>query len=84
MSSDTIVQMTGSTLRFGAGATREVGDFERERVKTGIANRYMRPTPGILDPENTRTCPQAVAASAGLDVLSHVLESYHDSLDVAS
>ena len=51
-------------------------DFERERVKTGIANRYMRPTLGILDPENTRTCPKAVAASAGLDVLSHALESF--------
>jgi hydroxyacid-oxoacid transhydrogenase len=53
-----------------------VFDFERERVKTGIANRYLRPTLGILDPENTRTCPRAVAASAGLDVLSHALESF--------
>jgi hydroxyacid-oxoacid transhydrogenase len=53
-----------------------VFDFERERVKTGMTNRYMRPTLGILDPENTRTCPSAVAASAGLDVLSHALESY--------
>jgi hydroxyacid-oxoacid transhydrogenase len=53
-----------------------VFDFEKERVKTGIANRYLRPTLGILDPENTRTCPPAVAASAGLDVLSHALESF--------
>jgi len=53
-----------------------VFDFERERVKTGISNRYMRPTLGILDPENTRGCPPAVAASAGLDVLSHALESF--------
>lgn len=53
-----------------------VFDFERERVKTGIANRYLRPTLGVLDPENTRTCPGAVAASAGLDVLSHALESF--------
>jgi hydroxyacid-oxoacid transhydrogenase len=53
-----------------------VFDFERERVKTGIANRYMRPTLGVLDPENTRSCPTAVAASAGLDVLSHALESF--------
>jgi hydroxyacid-oxoacid transhydrogenase len=45
-------------------------------VKTGIANRYLRPTLGVLDPENTRTCPREVAASAGLDVLSHALESY--------
>jgi hydroxyacid-oxoacid transhydrogenase len=53
-----------------------VFDFERERVKTGIANRFMRPALGILDPENTRGCPPAVAASAGLDVLSHALESF--------
>jgi hydroxyacid-oxoacid transhydrogenase len=53
-----------------------VFDFERERVKTGIANRFMRPALGILDPENTRGCPAAVAASAGLDVLSHALESF--------
>jgi hydroxyacid-oxoacid transhydrogenase len=53
-----------------------VFDFEGERVKTGIANRYLRPTLGVLDPENTRSCPKAVAASAGLDVLSHALESF--------
>jgi hydroxyacid-oxoacid transhydrogenase len=53
-----------------------VFDFEKERVKTGIANRYLRPTLGILDPQNTRTCPKAVAAGAGLDVLSHALESF--------
>ena len=53
-----------------------VFDFEEQRVKTGIANRYMRPTLGVLDPENTRTCPKEVAASAGLDVLSHALESF--------
>lgn len=53
-----------------------VFDFEEERVKTGIANRYMRPILGVLDPENTRTCPKEVAASAGLDVLSHALESF--------
>jgi hydroxyacid-oxoacid transhydrogenase len=53
-----------------------VFDFVRERVKTGIANRYLRPTLGVLDPENTRSCPPAVAASAGLDVLSHALESF--------
>jgi hydroxyacid-oxoacid transhydrogenase len=53
-----------------------VFDFESEGVKTGISNRYMRPVLGVLDPENTRTAPRAVAASAGLDVLSHALESY--------
>ena len=51
-------------------------DLVERRAKTGIAHRYLRPTLGIVDPENTRTLPPAVAASAGLDVLSHALESY--------
>jgi hydroxyacid-oxoacid transhydrogenase len=51
-------------------------DFLERRAKTGIAHRYLKPLLGIVDPENTRTQPAAVAASAGLDVLSHALESY--------
>jgi hydroxyacid-oxoacid transhydrogenase len=51
-------------------------DWVEKKVKTGIAHRYLRPTLGIVDPDNTRTQPSAVAASAGLDVLSHALESY--------
>jgi hydroxyacid-oxoacid transhydrogenase len=51
-------------------------DYVEKHAKTGIAHRYLRPTLGIVDPDNTRTLPPAVAASAGLDVLSHALESY--------
>ncbi len=51
------------------------GDASKH-VKTGISHRYLRPILGIVDPDNTRTQPAAVAASAGLDVLSHALESY--------
>lgn len=51
-------------------------DFIKMRAKTGIAHRRLKPVLGIIDPENTRTQPPAVAASAGLDVLSHSLESY--------
>jgi hydroxyacid-oxoacid transhydrogenase len=51
-------------------------DYVEQHAKTGIAHRYLRPTLGIVDPDNTRTLPPAVAASAGLDVLSHALESY--------
>ena len=51
-------------------------DFLEKKAKTGIAHRYLKPTLGIIDPDNTRTLPPAVAASTGLDVLSHALESY--------
>ena len=51
-------------------------DLTELRAKTGIAHRRLKPTLGLLDPENTRSLPPAVAASTGLDVLSHALESY--------
>jgi hydroxyacid-oxoacid transhydrogenase len=51
-------------------------DYLEKKAKTGIAHRYLKPTLGIVDPENTRTLPPAVAAATGLDVLSHALESY--------
>lgn len=51
-------------------------DLSEMHVKTGIAHRHLKPTLGIIDPENTRTLPGAVAASTGLDVLTHALESY--------
>lgn len=45
-------------------------------AKTGIAHRRLKPALAIIDPENTRTLPPAVAASTGLDVLCHAVESY--------
>ncbi len=51
-------------------------DLERLHAKTGIANRRLKPTLGYLDPDNTRTMPPEVAASAGLDILCHAVESY--------
>jgi hydroxyacid-oxoacid transhydrogenase len=51
-------------------------DYARLHAKTGIANRRLKPTLGYLDPDNTRTMPPQVAASSGLDVLSHAVESY--------
>jgi hydroxyacid-oxoacid transhydrogenase len=51
-------------------------DLKRMHAKTGIANRRLKPTLGYLDPENTRTMPPQVAASTGLDILSHAVESY--------
>ena len=51
-------------------------DYVQQHAKTGIAHRYLRPLLGIIDPDNTRTLPPAVAAATGLDVLSHAIESY--------
>ncbi|MGB2716258.1 MAG: hydroxyacid-oxoacid transhydrogenase [Vicinamibacterales bacterium] len=51
-------------------------DLTRMHAKTGIANRRLKPTLGYLDPDNTRTLPREVAASTGLDILSHAVESY--------
>jgi hydroxyacid-oxoacid transhydrogenase len=51
-------------------------DLLEMKAKTGIAHRYLKPTLGLVDPDNTRDMPPAVAASTGLDVLSHALESY--------
>jgi hydroxyacid-oxoacid transhydrogenase len=51
-------------------------DMVERKMKTGIAHRHLKPLLGLVDADNTRTQPAAVAASAGLDVLSHALESY--------
>jgi hydroxyacid-oxoacid transhydrogenase len=51
-------------------------DYKRLHAKTGIANRRLKPTLGYLDPDNTRTMPPQVAASTGLDILSHAVESF--------
>lgn len=51
-------------------------DLVEMRAKTGIADRRLKPTLGLIDPENTRTLPPLIAASTGLDVFSHALESY--------
>jgi hydroxyacid-oxoacid transhydrogenase len=51
-------------------------DLTRLHAKTGIASRRLKPTLGLLDPDNTRTMPPAVAAASGLDILSHAIESF--------
>jgi hydroxyacid-oxoacid transhydrogenase len=51
-------------------------DLTSLHAKTGIASRRLKPTLGILDPNNTRTMPPQVAASSGLDILSHAIESF--------
>jgi hydroxyacid-oxoacid transhydrogenase len=44
--------------------------------KTGIASRQIRPSLGIVDPNNTAALPPKVATYSGLDVLCHAMESY--------
>jgi hydroxyacid-oxoacid transhydrogenase len=51
-------------------------DYTPLHAKTGIAHRRLKPTLGILDPDNTRSMPAQVAATSGFDVLSHAIESY--------
>src|SRR6185437_1408446 len=46
-------------------------DLIKMHAKTGIASRRLKPTLGLLDPKNTRSMPSQVAASSGLDILSH-------------
>lgn len=50
-------------------------DLLSMKAKTGIANEYLRPTLGLVDPQVTRTLPKNVVAASGFDVLSHALES---------
>jgi hydroxyacid-oxoacid transhydrogenase len=51
-------------------------DLLSMHAKTGIAHRYLKPTLGLIDPENTRSMPAMVATATGFDVLVHALESY--------
>ncbi len=51
-------------------------DLVSMHAKTGISHRNLKPTLGIIDPENTATLSPTAVASTGCDVLSHALESY--------
>jgi hydroxyacid-oxoacid transhydrogenase len=51
-------------------------DYAPAKAKTGIASRILKPTLGLVDPENTASAPPSVAVAAGFDVLCHALESY--------
>ncbi|MGB3327307.1 MAG: hydroxyacid-oxoacid transhydrogenase [Thermomicrobiales bacterium] len=66
-----------TTAGTGAETTgNAVFDLTTHHVKTTVSHRFLRPTLGIVDPDNTRTMPPLVAAASGLDVMSHALESF--------
>jgi len=44
--------------------------------KTGIWGDVLFPTVSIVDPELTITCPADYTADGGIDIISHVIESY--------
>ena len=66
-----------TTSGSGSEATTvAVLDIPELKLKTGISHRFLRPTLALVDPELSKTTPSGVTASAGLDVISHAIESY--------
>ena len=62
---------TGSEVSMGA----VVKDNER-KVKLEIADFPLFPRVAILDPESTKTLPPHIAASTGMDAMTHAIEGY--------
>lgn len=48
----------------------------KNQIKVPIVSDDIIPDIAILDPMMTKTCPAKVTAESGIDVLTHVLESY--------
>ena len=51
-------------------------DLVEMHAKTGIGSLRLKPSLGLLDPNNITSLPKQVVASTGLDVLTHAVESY--------
>ena len=47
-----------------------------DKVKIEIADFPLFPRLAILDPESTRTLPAPIAASTGMDAMTHAIEGY--------
>src|SRR3954453_19053993 len=66
-----------TTSGTGSEATTvAVLDIPDQKVKTGTSPRYLRPSPGLVDPALVRTAPKEVVASPVLDVICHAAESF--------
>ncbi len=53
-----------------------VFDLIEMKAKTGISHPLLKPTLGIVDPDNIKTVSPDIAACTGLDVLCHAIEAY--------
>lgn len=66
-----------TTAGSGSEATRNsvlrVPDL---KVKRSLRSEYMVPRVAVIDPQLSESCPLPVAASAGLDALTHLIEAY--------
>jgi alcohol dehydrogenase len=62
---------TGSEVTINAVFTDK-----RERRKLGINGRYLNASWALLDAEWTLSCPRPAAVSAGMDAMTHTLESF--------
>ncbi|PLQ00394.1 iron-containing alcohol dehydrogenase [Cupriavidus pauculus] len=45
-------------------------------TKVAVMDNRLRPAIALIDPEFTYTCPPRVTADAGIDALTHAIESY--------
>jgi alcohol dehydrogenase class IV len=66
-----------TTAGSGSEATRNsvlrVPDL---KVKRSLRSDFMIPRVAVIDPQLSESCPLPVAASAGLDALTHLIEGY--------
>ena len=63
----------------GAGSELTPGAIlvdRRNATKVAVMSNDLRPLIAVIDPELTLSCPRRVTADAGIDALTHAVESY--------